>query len=167
MNAAEISRESGTYIVILRSDARRTIRVGARGPVKLQHGWYLYAGSALGPGGLRARLGRHLSGTGHTRWHIDYVRRATDPCAAWLCVGTKRAEHGWATALACMPDMEPVAPGLGASDCKCATHLFYTQAEPNIADFNSSLRRMGLPANVRPLKQAATSERYADESTDK
>ena len=159
MNGTEISPEPGTYIVILRCDAGQTIRIGARGPLELKRGWYLYVGSALGPGGLRSRLGRHLSGTGRPRWHIDYVRRATDPCTAWLCVGNEHAEHHWANALASTPGIVPVVPGLGASDCSCATHVFYTQARPNIADFNSSVRRLGIAASARPLESIDTSKR--------
>lgn len=48
--------KSGTYILILSSPARSTIDVGRLGRMTLAHGYYLYVGSAFGPGGLRARI---------------------------------------------------------------------------------------------------------------
>jgi len=37
-------------------------------------GWYVYVGSALGPGGLAAKVGRHLGGRKMCRWHTAYLR---------------------------------------------------------------------------------------------
>ncbi|MGD8921323.1 MAG: DUF123 domain-containing protein, partial [Gammaproteobacteria bacterium] len=47
---------SGTYILKFHLGRDRNIRIGALGPLKFSSGVYLYVGSALGPGGLRARL---------------------------------------------------------------------------------------------------------------
>ena len=149
----EISREPGSYIVILHSSTNETVNIGARGPLQLMPGFYLYTGSALGPGGLRARLGHHLSVSQRPRWHIDYLRRVTEVWEAWLYIGDDRKEHHWANALANTPGLAPVVPGFGASDCSCVTHLFYTQSEPTIADFNRSLKRLGLAANAFPLRK--------------
>jgi Uri superfamily endonuclease len=152
MDHDEISREPGTYIVILRSNENRLVLIGARGPLQLQTGYYLYAGSALGPGGLRARVGRHLAGTGRPRWHIDFLRKVTRPHAAWLHIGHDRQEHNWANSLDYMPDIEATAPGLGASDCSCATHLFYSRTSPSIAAFNNSLHSLGYGATAHSLQ---------------
>ena len=152
MDYDEISRDTGTYIVILRSNENRPVLIGACGLLQLQTGYYLYAGSALGPGGLRARVGRHLAGTGRPRWHIDFLRQVTFPHGAWLHIGPDRQEHNWADALAYMPDVEATTPGLGASDCSCATHLFYAHSHPSIEDFNNSLYRLGYGATAHPLR---------------
>ena len=45
----------GTYAVIYRCDADLEIVVGKLGHVALTKGYYVYVGSAFGPGGLRAR----------------------------------------------------------------------------------------------------------------
>ncbi len=85
------------------------LRVGALGAWTFPEGTYLYVGSAWGPGGLRARVGRHLRGSAALRWHIDYLRAASDPVAVWLAVGL-RVECTWAQALAEDPAAEIVVP---------------------------------------------------------
>jgi len=37
-------------------------------------GYYIYIGSAFGPGGVRARMLRHLRADKPKHWHIDYLR---------------------------------------------------------------------------------------------
>jgi len=81
-------------------------------------------GSAWGPGGLRARVGRHLRGSPHPRWHIDYVRRVAAPVAVWLAPDT-HLECTWAQALLVHPALDIIVPRFGASDCRCATHLVF------------------------------------------
>jgi len=54
-------RRPGTYALVLRLARATTIHVGALGAVDFAPGWYVYVGSALGPGGLAARVNRHLS----------------------------------------------------------------------------------------------------------
>jgi Uri superfamily endonuclease len=152
MDYNEISRDAGSYIVILRSNENRPVLIGACGQLQLRPGYYLYAGSALGPGGLRARVGRHLAGTGRPRWHIDFLRQVTLPHGAWLHIGHDRQEHNWASALGNIADIEATTPGLGASDCSCTTHLFYTRSCPSFTAFNNSLHRLGYAATARLLQ---------------
>jgi hypothetical protein len=49
------------------------IRVGRLGKLGFDTGIYAYVGSALGPGGVAARLSRHIAGARKDRWHIDYL----------------------------------------------------------------------------------------------
>jgi Uri superfamily endonuclease len=42
-----------------------------RSSIILPAGRYLYCGSAKGPGGLKARLSRHMRRGKSVRWHID------------------------------------------------------------------------------------------------
>ena len=46
------------------------------GKLTLAAGQYAYVGSAHGPGGLRARVGRHLRAEKPLHWHIDYLTAA-------------------------------------------------------------------------------------------
>jgi len=46
----------GTYALILSCASNARIQVGRLGTMRLQRGYYVYLGSALGPGGLRARI---------------------------------------------------------------------------------------------------------------
>jgi len=51
--------EPGTYALLLKLDKQERITVGRLGTFDFPAGYYLYVGSALGPGGLQARLARH------------------------------------------------------------------------------------------------------------
>jgi Uri superfamily endonuclease len=120
----------GTCVLALANPASGRLSIGQRGWLDLRPGVYLYSGSARGPGGLRARLCRHLRGTGAQRWHIDYLRAVTEPYAAWWRLGDLNEEHGWAASLETVPGCMTAMPRFGASDCWCPTHLFHTAAAP-------------------------------------
>jgi Uri superfamily endonuclease len=49
----------GTYVIVLASRTAGRVRVGKLGTFQLRPGFYVYVGSAHGPGGLRARLPRN------------------------------------------------------------------------------------------------------------
>ncbi len=118
----------GTYALILRCRKTVCTRVGRLGVVTLQPGYYLYVGSALGPGGLRARIARHRRREKKRHWHIDYLRRHTAFVDTWFLADGRNHEHEWAAALAARYDI--AHPRFGASDCRCASHLFYADALP-------------------------------------
>lgn len=85
-------------------------------------GRYLYCGSAKGPGGLRARLARHLRKGKSVRWHIDRLTEAGRALGAWTFPGGD--ECALAASLAAAGFPAPL-PGFGSSDCRtCVSHLF-------------------------------------------
>ncbi|MBN1976046.1 MAG: GIY-YIG nuclease family protein, partial [Anaerolineae bacterium] len=88
-------------------------------------GWYAYVGSAQGPGGLAARLARHLRPLKSLHWHIDYLRAQAQPVQAWYTTGTQKRECAWARALSSFPAASIPVPRFGASDCRCPAHLIY------------------------------------------
>ena len=102
-------------------------RIGKLGTLQLRPGYYLYVGSARGPGGINARVNRHRRRDKKRHWHIDYLRRHTALVEVWLQTGDS-LEHGWAAALAAR---YPIAmPRFGASDCRCNSHLFWSAGRP-------------------------------------
>jgi Uri superfamily endonuclease len=126
--AADAWREAlpavgGTYVLWLRLEAAREIAFGRLGRFALPAGDYLYVGSARGPGGLRARLGRHLQGSGPAHWHVDYLRAAAGPQGAGWSTAPGQLECAWARALLAHGNFQVPVPGAGASDCRCAAHL--------------------------------------------
>ena len=121
----------GTYILVLRVDSPSTVAVGRLGTAALDAGWVLYVGSAFGPGGLAARLLHHLRPTAKPHWHIDYVRAALELCEIWVCASPQRLEHRFAAVLHSAPGSSIPLPRCGASDCRCAAHLFHFAARPN------------------------------------
>lgn len=116
----------GSYLLVLRLSKQRPIRVGALGVVTFPPGLYVYSGSAMGPGGLRARLGRHWRGGSRRRWHVDYLREQAPVAAAAFVTGRERAECRWAALLAGLGGAM-VCAGFGASDCRCPAHLVHLQ----------------------------------------
>ncbi len=107
-------------------DRKEAIAVGKLGEFEFPAGWHLYAGSAQGPGGLQARLAWHRRRLGpakRARWHIDYLRERSAWGGAWMRASEGRLECAWADALRRLPGAGIVAPGFGASDCRCPAHL--------------------------------------------
>ena len=114
----------GTYALLLRSDRRAKVRIGRWGRLDIGPGHYIYVGSALGPGGVRARVSRHCRGVKSRHWHIDYLRAFAKPVAVCCSYDPARLEHRWAKILETMADMAPIL-GFGCSDCRCTSHLFF------------------------------------------
>jgi Uri superfamily endonuclease len=128
-------------VLLLRLDAPRVVRVGALGELDFPFGWYLYLGSALGPGGLAARLARHKQRADkRLHWHIDYVRAAMTLVEVWSEPGDARQECEWAAAAAELPGANVIAPRFGASDCRCPSHLYHYARRPGLAEFAASIQ---------------------------
>ncbi|MBA1149049.1 GIY-YIG nuclease family protein [Ectothiorhodospiraceae bacterium WFHF3C12] len=150
----------GSYLLVLRLVTPRTVTVGRLGSVAFPAGLHVYAGSARGPGGVAARLGRHLRGTGRRRWHVDYLRVECTVAFAAFSTGEAGRECPWARLLVELGGHE-VSRGFGASDCRCPTHLL---AFP---DDEAGLRRVlaepafGLQAWVDGAAAAVSSPRPA------
>lgn len=128
--------EFGTYALILRSDARTRVQIGRWRPIDVEPGYYVYVGSAFGPGGVRARVLRHCRGAKVKHWHIDFLREFAHPLGAWYSHEPEHLEHRWAQILYDIPGFSPVQ-GFGCSDCRCFSHLYHTVATPDVALFSS------------------------------
>jgi Uri superfamily endonuclease len=123
----------GSYVLVLHLAVAQSISVGCLGEIEFPPGWYMYAGSALGPGGLKARLARHrrcLAVGKRAHWHVDYLREHARWGGAWMRASDQRLECAWAVALSRLPGAEIVVPGFGASDCRCPSHLVRAPALP-------------------------------------
>ncbi|PMP73937.1 MAG: DUF123 domain-containing protein [Roseiflexus castenholzii] len=122
----------GTYLLILRLDRNIAgLPVGKLGALDFPAGYYLYVGSAFGPGGLPARLAYHArKDKVRLHWHIDYLRTHSHLEEAWCVACSARLEHLWVDALSAAPIVQPIAPGFGASDSRCTSHLFFSAVRP-------------------------------------
>ncbi len=125
---ARLTPAPGTYALELHLSQPATLQVGALGLWQFPVGFYIYVGSAWGPGGLAARVGRHLRGAGKQHWHIDILRPYASPTAIWATRQT-HCECAWAALLLQSPGARVIVPRFGASDCKCVAHLIYWSAE--------------------------------------
>jgi len=107
----------------------------------LREGYYAYVGSAFGPGGLGARLRRHLAVAKPLHWHIDYLRAAVAVVEIWVTLDHVRREHQWAAAVAAARPASMPLKGFGASDCDCPAHLFFSATLPSVRSFRARLSR--------------------------
>lgn len=133
--ASAIEPSSGTYLLIMASTVQRQIVVGRLGRMEVVPGYYLYVGSAFGPGGIRARLSHHLRIAARPHWHIDYLRKVVPVKAVWCCYEERRSEHLWVELLESMPGLSIPIRGFGASDHPGSSHLFYSGDEPSFTTF--------------------------------
>jgi len=131
----------GTYILILRLSRNKEIRIGRLGRHHFPKGFYAYVGSALGPGGLAARIKHHLRKADRPRWHVDYLRDEALPQEVWAREQKIRLEHRWATALQQVRGASIPLSGFGCSDCRCQTHLFHFVKRPSIHAFKKLIQR--------------------------
>lgn len=123
--------DKGVYLLVLRLPEARSLEVGALGRREFAAGWYLYVGSAHGPGWLNARLRRHRSLDKRMRWHVDYLRAASEFVEAWAAPLSADCECEWERRLMVAPEAEAPVPGFGASDCRCASHIVHFRSRPS------------------------------------
>jgi Uri superfamily endonuclease len=120
---AAVPRLPGAYILELHLERSIVVTVGRLGTFPLGPGRLRYYGSARGPGGLRARIGRHRRRLSRRdRWHIDALTRVSTVTGIWIDLDASECDlvrhdletGGWRCAVA----------GFGSSDCStCAAHL--------------------------------------------
>lgn len=144
-DAGDLPGTGGTYVLLLRLDLPAHLKIGRLGAFDFAPGWYAYVGSALGPGGLRARLSHHQKRAARPHWHIDYLRQAANLEWVWYAVGGDRHEHAWAAALGSLPGASLAARRFGASDCDCPAHLFHYAHMPHAAAFGDRIA----PTSIR------------------
>lgn len=122
----------GTYVVVLKSEQVKTVQIGRLAQLVVRRGYYVYVGSALGPGGVNARLRHHYKVSEKPHWHLDYLRAETEFYAAYAGFSPERKECEWAAMLALGEGVTEPMDGFGASDCSCRTHLFFFSSEARL-----------------------------------
>jgi Uri superfamily endonuclease len=126
----------GTYALLMKSPSLASVQVGHWGELAIMTGYYIYVGSALGPGGLEARLSRHFRKDKNHHWHIDFLSGQLHPRWAWVSDEPVSLEHHWACTLGTATGFSPIR-GFGCSDCRCHAHLFRTATRLAESDFSS------------------------------
>lgn len=131
-------RDGGSYLLVLRLDRRKRMRVGRLGLVAFARGYYVYVGSAMR--NMSARIAWHRRKGKRPRWHVDYLRRHADALVAIPLSSPRREECGVAQAVAKVLDVG--LAGFGCSDCRCGTHLFRSAGDPlRLPSFQAVLQR--------------------------
>ncbi len=107
-----------------------SLRIGALGTFEIPEGMLAYVGSAYGPGGLIARISRHLRKGKRLRWHIDYLTESGIVKIEEVLAIPSAEERELVRVL--MEFGSPIILGFGCSDHKDdRSHLF------SLRDLNS------------------------------
>jgi Uri superfamily endonuclease len=138
----------------MRLDKRAHLAVGRLGRFVFPAGYYVYAGSAQGPGGLPARLARHRRREKRHHWHVDYLLARARLVEVWTVVSSQRLECAWAEAVTGLPGAQVLVPRFGASDCRCPAHLVYFPRPPAAGRMTATLQR--------PAGQAVTVRHHVE-----
>ena len=141
---AQPDHKAGTYALVLRCIAISDLKIGELGTLTAEPGYYVYTGSAFGPGGVAARLSRHIRTDKPPHWHIDYLRPFVQLEEVWYTHDSQRRECLWSGVLTSMKASTVPLVGFGASDCKegCDAHLSFLPSSPPVATFRRRVRAM-------------------------
>jgi len=135
--------KSGAYVIFFNLRGSARLDIARLGFPFAAPGHYAYCGSARGPGGLRARIARHLRPGKPLHWHIDRltaVGRVTD--VALLLGGS---ECDLMDRLLANDRVSIPIRGFGSTDCsRCSSHLARLDLTPEAA-----LHPSGVPSNRR------------------
>ena len=110
--------------------------IGKLGAIGIATGYWVYVGSAFGPGGLRARLTHHLKSSVRPHWHLDYIKTALQPIEIWATDDAVKREHDWAGVFSALNGATRPIAGFGASDCSCLSHLIHLPRRPDFSAFS-------------------------------
>jgi Uri superfamily endonuclease len=127
MDLSRFPRQSGVYALLLEMKQDASLKVGRLGSFPFAAGYYVYLGSAHGPGGLRGRLKHHLSAVKSPHWHLDWLRQAASVKTIVYALSDISHECAWSQEIGRLARVSVPVPGFGSSDCRhaCAAHLYY------------------------------------------
>jgi len=126
----------GSYILIIKLDRDKKIKVGKLGDIRFKRGYYLYVGSALN--GLEGRLKRHLSKNKRMHWHVDYLLNEGRIVNIYVKIGERKEECEIASYFS---RKYHSIDDFGSSDCKCKSHLFFSDSKKGLIE---TIRSLGM-----------------------
>ncbi|NQV55266.1 MAG: GIY-YIG nuclease family protein [Rhodospirillales bacterium] len=134
LNPNSLPSESGAYVLVIRLKRPLRLKRPRWHGIRLKPGDYAYCGSARGPGGMKARIGRHARKSKPLHWHVDELTMQGTVLGSAAITGASECEL-MDGILAETGAMQPIA-GFGAADCKhCTTHLALLPERSEIWDY--------------------------------
>jgi Uri superfamily endonuclease len=119
----ELPALTGAYALILHLEHPVKLKRPLAASKPLAPGLYIYAGSARGPGGIRARLARHFRVEKRKHWHVDQLTRVSE-VRLWASPLPESHECDLVTKLIDSGRFDTACAGFGSSDCRlCEGHL--------------------------------------------
>ncbi|QGA80433.1 GIY-YIG nuclease family protein [Candidatus Nanohalobium constans] len=125
----------GSYTLLIKLPEQTSIEVGSLGKIKFEPGFYMYNGSAFGPGGLK-RVQRHKEKSeegDNPHWHIDYllVNEKSEMVKTFRKEG---GDHECSLSQE-MKENFTAVEDFGCSDCRCCSHLFFSAERDDVVSF--------------------------------
>ena len=126
----KLPTSAGAYLLLISIDEH--VALPPRfGELTLPKGYFIYAGSAKGMGGIRARCRRHLRPTGVRHWHVDWLTNAAGEVRA--AAFPECTECELIGCLSVQPGVDYPVLGFGSSDCRrCRSHLVQVACFSNV-----------------------------------
>jgi|APHM01.1.fsa_nt_gi Uncharacterized conserved protein len=131
----------GSYTLLIELSETTKIEVGSLGDIEFKSGFYVYNGSAFGPGGLK-RVERHREKCeegGSCHWHIDYLLALEQSEIVDVFV-EEGSDHECSLSQELKSSLQSLK-SFGCSDCGCGSHLFFSREredlETCLSDFYS------------------------------
>ncbi|MBN1803550.1 MAG: GIY-YIG nuclease family protein [Candidatus Lokiarchaeota archaeon] len=120
----------GAYILVIKLNIDKKIRIGSLGNLIFQKGYYCYVGSAMGTKGassLLCRVRRHVSPSSMKKihWHIDYLLNDENSRIIKLILIPSKQKMECCVAGELFDKADDEIKNFGSSDCYCSSHLFY------------------------------------------
>lgn len=140
MKSIEITTQQGTYAILFKCETPFHAVTGKLGSINIAAGYWVYVGSAFGPGGLRSRLTHHLKPSTRPHWHLDYIKYGLHPIEIWVTDDLVKREHDWAGVFSALKGAARPIAGFGASDCSCLSHLIHLPRCPNFHKFQKQIK---------------------------
>ncbi len=117
-----LSKLTGSYVIAIELDEEFVGFVGKLGKIFLKPGHYLYFGNARGPGGIGARIKRHLSANKKIHWHIDRITLAGR--VVEFLIAPDASECSLRKKAMALSKLTVAGRGFGSSDCRlCPAHF--------------------------------------------
>ena len=125
-----LGNTKGAYVFVFLLVCPTEVTLRGRLRATLLPGWYLYCGSANGPGGMQSRLKRHFRRDKKIHWHIDRLTTEAADIMAYAFEGG--SECKLVRQLCTTGDFRHVIAGFGSSDCHaCESHLLMPRLPMN------------------------------------
>ena len=135
-SAAELPAITGAYLLLVTHSRQLPLCVPSLQCESLMPGSYVYAGSARGSGGIRARAGRHFRREKPLHWHIDHLTVSAD--GLWCIAVPDDDECDLAEIVRAHDAFSTAVNGFGSTDCRrCDGHLLVLR-EPGAINGNVS-----------------------------
>lgn len=128
----------GVYILLMKLSRNSKIRVGKLGILDFRRGFYCYIGSGMNS--LEKRIERHLKRKKRKHWHIDYFLGKGKIYRVIYAETSSRKECDLAGNLS---ERFESIKNFGSSDCKCRSHLFFSERKFR-RDVFDAFRKSGL-----------------------